>query len=211
MHSGESQPLQRSSNNRIPMFVDRAEFSVCFFSEERGMLMKFTRLGLVLSLFLLPLAASAQLAVYADFSAGQLNTPDTGWSYGPTFGAYYGKGFPLVNLGLDLRGSLLGTGSSNEVDSGQIGPRVAVHLPVVPLKPYVEGLVGMGHASIRQTYASADGNYLEYSVVAGADLTILPRIDWRVAEYTYSRLPNLLGGTDETSISTGIVLRIPFL
>ena len=174
--------------------------------------LKLTPFGLVLSFLMLPLAAHAQLGLYADFSTAQSNLPNANRVYGSTFGAYYDKGIlPLVNLGVDARGSILGENTSDELDSGLAGPRVAVHLPLVPINPYVEGLVGMGHADMGEGFGHFAGNFFEYAVVGGADLTIFPRVDWRVIDFTWGRLPNLDGGTSESVFSTGIVLRLPAL
>ena len=168
------------------------------------------RIGLVLvacCFFALP-AARAQVGAYAEFTASQLSAESSSWHYGSTFGAYYTAWhFPVLNFGIDARGSILGTGGSSDprkVYSGLAGPRVILHLPILPLKPYAEGLVGVGH--IDEGFGNTSSTAFADGLAAGADLTFFPRLDWRVVEYSYIRLP---GGINENAFSTGLVFRIP--
>jgi hypothetical protein len=156
------------------------------------------------------LSARAQVGVYATFSAAKYDIPNTGWIYGPTLGVYDDAfHLPFVAVGFDARASILGSGGSTQLTSGMVGPRLSVHVPLVPIKPYVEGLVGAGHVVAGQGIAHSDDLFLQTGVTAGADLTIFPRLDWRVAEYSYSRFPGLDGGVNQKSLSTGLVLRLP--
>lgn len=170
--------------------------------------MKKLRLFLC-AVLLLPLSAWAQTAVYADFSASNFDVPNVGWQYGPTFGIYYDHWHvPFISLGVDGRASFIGSGST-KVYSGLIGPRVQVRPHVIPLQPYAEALIGGGNVQFGQGVARTDKNAFEYQVVAGADLTVFPRIDWRVAEFSYSGFSSLGQPFNPKTFSTGIVLRLP--
>lgn len=167
-------------------------------------------LTLLLALTLCALSARAQVGVYATFSAGKYDLPNTGWIYGPTLGVYDDAfHLPLISLGFDARASILGSGGATQLTSGMVGPRISAHLPLIPIKPYVEGLVGAGHVVAGQGTAHTDDLFLQTGLTAGADLTIFPRLDWRVAEYSYSRFPGLDNGANQKSLSTGFVLRLP--
>jgi len=156
-----------------------------------------------------PFSAHAQTAVYAQFSASDFHKPNIGWQYGPTFGLYYDHwGVPFLRAGVDLRASFLGSGSTVE-DVGLIGPRVQLHPHVVPLMPYAEVLGGVAHVQIGQGSAQINGNEFAYQALAGLDLTIFPRLDWRVAEYSWGGVQSLNQSFNPTTISTGLVLRLP--
>jgi hypothetical protein len=172
------------------------------------MIMNRLRLLMAAVVLLVPGAIRAQVGVYAAFSATKLNVANTDWIYGPTFGAYYTTvHLPVLNFGVDARGSVLGGSGVTQVKSGLIGPRVVAHLPIVPLRPYVEGLVGAGQVQ----FAGTNSTHLEYGLAGGVDLTFFPRLDWRVVDYQYGSFSGLNGGTSQKTISTGLVFRIPFL
>jgi hypothetical protein len=163
----------------------------------------------VLLLILCPLIARAQLGLYAEFSGAKANVPGATWVYGPTFGGYFDKGHLwFFSTGLDLRGAILGTGD-NVLDSGLVGPRLAVRPHAIPIQPYVEGLVGVGHVGYFQGTAPTTVNKFEYQFVGGIDWTILPRLDWRPIEFSYGGLSGLGSSFNPKTISTGIVLRLP--
>ncbi len=161
-----------------------------------------------LALSVLP--ANAQLGVYANFSAAKLNVANTDWIYGPGFGGYLDHGhFIFLSTGIDARAEILGTGSATKFDAGYIGPRVAFRPHVLPVKPYVEGLVGAGHYEVGQGIAYSEATKFSYQFVGGVDYTLLPRIDWRVAEFSYGGLSFLDTSLHPKTISTGIVVRLP--
>ncbi len=175
--------------------------------------MNLSRL-LALSVFLFsPLSLHAQLGLYGAFTVQNLGVPnDSSYNfYGGTFGAYLASGrLAILSLGVDLRGSFT-RNSGNSFDSGSIGPRLALNLHVLPIQPYVEGTVGLGSLNLAGGSPS-NGIGFEYQVLGGLDYTILPRVDWRVAEYSYGGLPSLNNyGYHPKSLSTGLVLRLPRL
>ena len=175
--------------------------------------MKLSRL-LALPLFLIaPLCLHAQLGLYGSVTAQNLGVPgNSGYVYyGGTFGAYLASGrLAILSLGVDLRGSFARNGG-NSFDSGAIGPRLALNTHILPIQPYVEGTVGLGNTNFAGGSPS-NGTKLEYQIIGGLDYTIFPRIDWRIAEYSYGGISPMSNQTfHPRSISTGIVLRIPRL
>jgi hypothetical protein len=156
-------------------------------------------------LLILTSSAHAQLGLYGGFSAANTNIPNSKWLYGTTFGGYYNAiHVPLVNLGLDARVSILD--GSNTVN-GLIGPRAELHIPI--LKPYVEGQIGASRISGGQGAFAFSDTVFSYGFAAGADVTIFPRLDWRVVDYNYIRSPDAIRGTNQDVLTTGLVLRLP--
>lgn len=154
-------------------------------------------------------SAHAQVGLYGEFSAAKVNVPGSKWIYGPTFGGYYDRGHLLfLSTGLDARGAVLGTGH-NTLDSGLIGPRLVFQPHVLPIQPYVEALIGLGHAGYYQGTAPTTVTKFQYQFLGGLDLTILPRIDWRVVEFSYGGLSGLGSSFNPKVLSTGIVIRLP--
>jgi hypothetical protein len=153
-------------------------------------------------------AARAQAGVYAGFAASDYHVPNVGWQYGPLFGVYYQPwGAPFLRAGLDVRASLLGSGSE-KVDSILVGPRVQIHPHVVPVMPYAEILIGGSHVNVGQGSAVIDKTGAEYQVVGGIDMTIFPRLDWRIAEVSWGSVQNA-GDVKPATVTTGLVLRLP--
>lgn len=154
------------------------------------------------SLFSLPLLivlaaatlhAQAKLAVYGTIGG---ETPGTGqsWATAGTLGAYVGvaNAGPLA-LSVDGRVDF-----SSNLKSGLFGPRLAIHPPLFPLKPYVELLIGGSAVNKGSTQFAA-------RYVLGVDTTILPHVDWRVVDF--SEGINKFANGHAKTVSTGIVLR----
>lgn len=173
--------------------------------------MKLFRL-LVLSLFVfLPLSLHAQVGLYGSFTVQNMGIPNSPGIvfYGGTFGAYLaGKQFAFLNVGADLRGSFARDAGSS-FDTGSIGPRVALNMHVVPIQPYVEGTVGVGHLNFG-VGSSINGPTFEYQVLGGVDWAVLPRVNWRIWELSYSGL-SVNDSLHPRSLSTGIVFTLPRL
>lgn len=164
---------------------------------------------LAMMLFAVPIGAHAQLGVYGAFSTATLSRlTDTRINGGLVGLQYDGSHHPLVNFGIDLRGSFLMGDNETRTTTVVGGPRLVLHLPVVPLHPYGEALVGGGSVRFGQGSATTNTGSLAGGVAAGADLHLLPFIDWRVIDFSYSRL--VQAHTGQKSFSTGIVIRIPF-
>ncbi len=163
-------------------------------------------------LFLFLPSAYGQLGLYAGFSAANTNVANEPWLYGATFGAYYNVvKLPVIHLGIDGQAVLLnGSGSSSQqkITNGLAGPRVELHLPLIPLKPYAAGHLGGSNIQVGQGIARTEKAVFSYGFAAGADLTIFPRLDWRIAEYSYTR-SKVLGTVNQSTLTTGLVLRLP--
>ncbi len=170
---------------------------------------KYSRHALFIALALTVLSpwARAQTGVYASFTAAKMDSTNSKWIYGPTVGAYFDSShFAVLEWGADLRGTFLGGGGATQLQSGLVGPRVVVHAPIIPIKPYAEGLVGIGHG---QVAGQASATKFQYEVLGGIEYTLVPRIDWRVVEVGYSSLTNFDGGLTPKTFSTGLVVRLP--
>lgn len=154
------------------------------------------------------LPAHAQIGLYAEFGGSKIDSPSNDWIYGPTFGIYADfLPLPFIHLGADLRGSVLGPGQDTKLYSGLLGPRLSLHPHVLPLMPYLEGLGGVGHYDFG---TGQDSNTkFEYQFLAGIDYTLIPRLDWRVIEFSYGGLSVFNGDLHPKTISTGVVLRLP--
>jgi hypothetical protein len=171
------------------------------------------RLSLLFLCFLglSPLSLHAQLGLYGGFTVKNLGVPENSGDvfYGGTLGAYLARGeLGLFNVGVDLRASSVRDGGASFTD-GAIGPRVALNLHIVPLHPYVEGMVGAGSLQFGGGSPNNGINF-EYQVLGGVDFTILPRLDWRVFEFGYGGLSVPEGGPfHPKSLTTALVLRLP--
>ncbi len=163
---------------------------------------------LALVLLALPAGAFAQVGVYGAFSTASLDTLSSRINGGTVGLQYDGRHHPLVNFGLDLRGTVLTGDSDSRTTQVVGGPRIVLHLPVVPLHPYAEALVGGASVKFGQGSATTSTGSVAGGFALGTDLHILPFIDWRVIDYNYTRLVEAHAG--QSSFSTGIVIRIPF-
>lgn len=158
----------------------------------------------LLCLFFAPSPVHAQIAVYAGYSAASITNGGTDWAYGPLFGAYKQTGYAanIISIGGDLRASFLSRDNFHDY-TGAAGPRIAFKAPILPFRPYVEGLVGVANI---QTDGHNSNNHFNYQVLGGLDTTLLPRLDWRVIEFDYSAVPSQ--SIDAKTFTTGLVLRL---
>ncbi len=183
-------------------------------------------LAILAAIVLLSSPAQAQTGVYGEFTVNRLGgiasspqpTPnitsartDTVDPLGGTGGIYYDfKKLGPVTLGADLRGSILTTrrgayvnynGGGTRLDSVLGGVRFVFHTRFAPLKPYVEGLAGLGRSDYGLLYGgggvNANGivgnstvlnNNFQYQGLLGLDIKILPILDYRIAELGYGGL-----------------------
>jgi hypothetical protein len=148
--------------------------------------------------------AQAKLAIYGTVGGEKTEVANEGWTTAGTFGLYYGlfKAGP-IRISVDARGDL-----SDNINSGLFGPRVALQLPLFPLKPYVEVLGGFSSYSTTNNGAK-DTTSANYRWVGGVDTTILPHLDWRIADYSYSPAGISQQGVTRhpQSLTTGLVIR----
>jgi len=185
-------------------------------------------------------SAHAQLGVYGEFTVDRISnigsspligTPapavDPVNPLGGTGGVYYDflKLGP-VKLGADLRGSILttrrGAYSNSDATGTRLysslgGIRAVFHTPFAPLKPYVQGSVGLGRSDYGLSNTTSSGhvilyNNFEYEGLAGLDVKLLPIVDWRVAEFGYGGL-NPFGQYSHNypikQVSMGFVFHLP--
>src|SRR5664279_2740140 len=108
--------------------------------------MSASRIGHSLIFLLVCISAHAQTGIYALATGARLGGLYDETIYGPTVGVYFDEWHAgLVSLGIDARGQFLGGGGSTRLIGGVAGPRVAFTPHVLPIKPYVEGVVGAGY------------------------------------------------------------------
>jgi opacity protein-like surface antigen len=163
---------------------------------------------LLLILLSLNSAADAQIGVYGKLDAVHFsnNVNQTSeWFYGPGIGIYDSfVHIGPVSLGADLRGNYL-FGSNDKYRSVLGGIRVAAKPPLLPFRPYAEGLVGVAGTRSNQTgsfstatsvsFSSSFGTKFAYQILGGLDWTILPHLDLRLAEVGYGRVSPVSSGS----------------
>jgi hypothetical protein len=159
--------------------------------------------GVILAMTAAVASAQAKLGVYGGVGAEKSGLIGEGWKVAETVGAYYGmRGAGPVALAIDGRAVL-----SSNVNSFLVGPRVVVHLPLIPMKPYGEVLVG-GTFFATQNNGKKDSSDFAYRFVGGFDSTIFYHLDWRVLEFSYGGgLTELNRSVHQENLSTGLVLR----
>jgi hypothetical protein len=110
---------------------------------------------------------------------------------GLTFNAV--KAGPL-NLGLDFRGS---TNHGNTgADTAMFGPRLALRVPIIHIKPYIEAAGGYVATRTIGTVANPGGGnssatiavpitnqYAAWEIFGGVDVPIFPHLDFRAVEF----------------------------
>ena len=164
------------------------------------------RRGVVVSaLFVLMFAASgarAQVAAYGGFSGGPVNGTGVSAAYGGTVGIYAQSGH-FIKLGGDARGTFLGHNGFHYY-TGAVGPRLTFKPPMLPIRPYVEGLVGV--SDYNGGSGSSSATKFNYQALGGIDFTFFPHLDWRVIEFAYSAA----SGTPVNAkiFTTGLVIRL---
>jgi hypothetical protein len=177
--------------------------------------------GMVLGLAAMALwvsPARGQIAIYGEATGASLQFPNSSHVYGGTFGFYDTKPVGPVSVGLDFRGALLKRGSSvgpyndTALDTGQFGVRVAANPGVLPLHsliPYAEGTIGVGYWRGGVGVTRQDKMHALMQIIAGLDYAIVPRVHWRVVEFSYGRAGAQPGFINPMTLSTGIVLPLP--
>lgn len=197
--------------------------------------------------FLLMLMASlpalAQVGMYSEFSTTHISAANEPRLYGVTLGGYEARSFhhhlAFLSMGPDFRlslqsgssnsGGYSGGGPAQSLISFLFGPRLAFKLPVGPIHPYIEGLIGGADSQIGELIPDSDvppggfpsqsssynkngGGTFEGHVVGGLDMKISKHFDWRMVEFSYGKLFLAAGGTPDyglTTLSTGLVVRFP--
>jgi hypothetical protein len=164
----------------------------------------------IAALAAVPVLAHAQIvSAYATFApshvSGVINGNASSGGYNST--SYWtpaaGGGVTLnvlpvgpVRIGLDLRAS--GSAGSNSDTLVLFGPRVAVRLPIVKLKPYVQasgGYLRTNTTLVASPFAgsSATNGFGAWEVLGGIDRPVLPFFDLRVIEVGGGKAYNISG------------------
>ncbi len=193
--------------------------------------MNLRTLSLLLALLFTAAAAHAQAGLYGTISVSRLtNITYTSGSttvtnaqinpLGGTVGIYYDfKNLGPIRLGVDGRGSVerdnRGAYATSNVfgshlDTIEGGLRADIHVPITMLRPYVEGTAGLARTNYGTQFNLS--NDLCYHGYAGLDLKVLPLLDIRAAEFGIGSISgsNPSRNYPEATISTGIVLHLPF-
>ena len=167
-------------------------------------------------------ASSAQVGVYAMGSGaflgsaaatqGSLVLQNSGFSsYGGTFGLYDN----LVRLGPFKLGAdaryVQETSSNNsygnKLHGGLAGVRLALNLPLLPVKPYLQaevGGIGTNYGVQRDDTAA-----FAYQIQGGLDYTIFPHLDLR-AEYGGGQIDGVFHNTRQTLQEAGLGVAVRF-
>ena len=180
-------------------------------------------------------AAHAQIiSIYGTFSPTHVSNVQTGSvstssGYQEQYTSFTSSGFgggvtfgvlPIgpVRLGFDLRGSSKpGIGGA---DTAMGGIKLGIHLPIIRLKPYVQG--SFGYLATRTTNVSTTGNssqpvggtftnqYAAYEVLGGVDYPLAPFIDLRLIEIGGGQGLNIFGSAVSNAslftVNTGVVV-----
>ena len=142
----------------------------------------------------------SQVGVYGTVGAENSGLTGQGWAAAGTIGMYVGlRDVGPLSVAVDGRGDF-----SRDTKSFLVGPRLALHAPTIPVKPYGELLIGV----VRSNSQRIDTSDFSYRFVGGADVGVMPHLDWRVIEVSSG------GGLSEpnksvhtTTVSSGVVLR----
>ena len=182
---------------------------------------RFALVFLFALLLLAAVPASAQVAIYGMGSGGFLGSVhapqgslvlNSGFSaYGGTFGIYddFAHLGPL-HLGADGR-YFQDTSSNNnpygnKLRGGLGGVRADIHLPVLPLRPFVQAEIGV--ASTNYGVNPNSSGVFVYQIQGGLDYTIFPHLDLR-GEYGGGQI-NGFGGNKQALQEAGIGLVVRF-
>lgn len=186
---------------------------------------RLVRLALLslLAVSLTTVTAVAQVAFYGMGSGGFLGSSNAsqgsllgqgnGFSaYGGTFGLYddFLRLGPF-KFGGDVRyfqqTSSNGNSYGNKLRGATLGPRLALKLPLFPLKPYVQAEIG----DIATNYGTQPNqpNVFTYQIQGGLDYTIFPHLDLR-AEYGGGQIKTYGSGDKQTVQQVGLGLVVRF-
>ena len=152
--------------------------------------------------------AHAQNGVYATYTTATMtniggNIPQMN---GATVGFFVqDRRKKVLKGGVDFRGNILSGNYGTSTDHWLGGLRLVV-LPSrrVPIAPYAEFLIGGAHSLL---FPSGKGEtFFMSAFVAGADYKIARHFDWRVVDFTYSRI-NATNPFNPVMVATGLVAR----
>jgi len=171
----------------------------------RGFVMKLRNFVLmVLAIGTLPCAVCAQTAVYAEFSASNLQGgPEGDYLYGGQAGVLLDgpKLFHHVLLQADIQGRFVQV-SGEALNSVQVGPRVSLEPKhVFGLVPFAEFNVGFGRYNDGSNHSTTDGLF---ATQGGLTKRITPHID-ALVDYSYAFYGYNYGIYQPQSYSAGVM------
>ena len=191
--------------------------------------MKIRALGLAawMGLALAATAAHAQLAVYGKFDLLHNSQDEDNSSIAnnlqTTF--YYGGGVGVyddflhvgpIRVGVDVRGDVV-TGKYSNYRDVLGGVRVAVRIPFLGFRPYVQGSVGAGGTRgtsplLNGITSNSYSTKFTYAVFGGLDTRILPHVDLRAIEVGVGQQTSASDAAGDPKptlvfVSTGLVVR----
>ena len=173
---------------------------------------------------------SSPFAAYTNANGGTKATIDVS---GGTFGGFYEfKTVGPLRLGADVRGnvesstrgaSVTSVGTGSHLYSVLGGVRARTSKTYFHVDPYVQLSAGLGRSDFGLATNTSSANFpynpdygaaqlhngVEYHVFAGADIKLLPVLDFRVVELGYGGLESGSHNYPLRSVSTGFVFHLP--
>ena len=167
--------------------------------------------------------SQAQVGIYGLASGGFLGSTSThqgslvlqngGFSsFGGTFGVYDNfLRLGPIKLGGDARyfqeNSSNNNSYGNKLHGGLAGLRLALNIPLLPVKPYLQAEVG----GVGTNYGvqADDTAAFAYQIQGGLDYTIFPHLDLR-AEYGGGQIDGVFHDTKQTMQEAGLGLVVRF-
>jgi len=162
---------------------------------------------LLLAVFAAPRASSAQVSVYGEVTASDLNDGTTGvnFLYGGTGGVLVDGPtiFKRMVLSADVKGRYIDK-SGERLVSLLVGPRIAYPIKKFGLSPYAEFAVGFARYRSGTTAGPANSTDNQWQVEGGLAKRLSPRFDV-VADYGYSQFGVNNGEYNPKNISAGVI------
>jgi hypothetical protein len=177
-------------------------------------MIRFTSLAVAVIALTFVSQAHAQWAIYMGASGAKLHIPNTTQLYGSTFGFYRDIPEGKFDLGFDFRGSLLfggnvaGQYTDQRLDYGLLGARASLPQNKYRVTPYVEGLVGTSYVRGGLGLVRENNSSGALQALGGLDVKITKSIDWRAAEFSYSRIKGQLYAVHPDVLTTGVVFHL---
>jgi hypothetical protein len=117
---------------------------------------------------------------------------------------------PAFTFGVDFRGSRHVAG--NGADTGLVGLKLGVKVPLLGLRPYLQGSGGyLGtYESPSNSSTQTVNHYYAAEILAGLDYPLLPHLDIRVLEFGVGHALNTIHTATRPTFltaSTGVVYR----
>lgn len=183
--------------------------------------LRLMRIAVVAAAFVAFTSLAGAQTAYINFTAQHIDSSaknitqtagslDSGlWLFGPQFGIQtdFMRTGPL-HMGVDFRGSILSRGDA-KFNNGMGGVRASLHTRALPITPFVQASAGI--AGFNYGRRQAMTTILQYELDGGVDVSLAPRVSWKLVEVGGGGLSTLGSGASGANgtfhISTGIGLR----